>query len=313
MRKTITSIFCKRKTTAGVILAVFCLSSIATAQMDSLRAKIEQISIRSRGIVGVALEVIETGDTLTVNGNWHFPMQSVYKLPLALAVLHQVDEGKLSLEQKIHVSKSDLLPNTWSPLRDKYPEGNIDLSLEEILTVTVAQSDNNGCDILFRLMGGPKNVDKYIHGLGVIGIAVAATEEEMHMDWNVQYNNWSTPSAHLQLLKLFHRQAILSRQNTNFLRQIMVKTTTGQRRIKGLLPPNAIVAHKTGSSGANDHGVTGATNDVGIVTLPNERHLAIVVFVSNASAEEPILEGIIAEIAKAAWDASTAIPSALPH
>ena len=313
MRKTITSIFCKWKTTAGVILAIFCFSSIATAQVDSLRAKIEQISIRSRGIVGVALEVIETGDTLTVNGNWHFPMQSVYKFPLALAVLHQVDEGKLSLEQKIHISKSDLLPNTWSPLRDKYPEGNFDLSLEEILTVTASQSDNNGCDILFRLMGGPKNVDQYIHGFGITGIAIVATEEEMHKEWNVQYGNWSTPSANLQLLKMFHRRSILSRQSTDFLRQIMVKTTTGQRRLKGLLPPDAIVAHKTGSSGPNNHGVTAATNDVGILTLPDGRHLAIVVFVSDALAEEPILEGIIAEIAKAAWDAYSAISSALPH
>lgn len=296
-----TSIFCKRNTTAGVILAIFCLAPIATAQMDSLRAKIEQISIRSRGIVGVALEVIETGDTLTVNGNWHFPMQSVYKFPLALAVLHQVDEGKLSLEQKIHVSKSDLLPKTWSPPWDKYPEGNIDLSLKEIFTVTALQSDNNGCDILFRLMGGPEKVDQYIHGFGVAGIAIVVTEEEIRKEWSVQYGNWSTPSAHLQLLKMFHRRSILSQQSTDFLRQIIVKTTTGPRRLKGLLPPDAIVAHKTGSSGANNQGVTAATNDVGILTLPDGRHLAIVVFVSDALAEEPILENVIAKITKAAW------------
>ena len=313
MKKDVPSVFYKRKTITAVVLAVCCLVFIAQAQTDSLRVKIEQISIDTRGIVGVGIEVIETGDTLTVNGNLHFPMQSVYKFPLALVVLHQVDEGRLSLRQNIHVSKSDLLPNTWSPLRDKYPEGNIDLSLEEILTVTVAQSDNNGCDILFRLVGGPKNVDKYIHGLGVSGIAIASMEEEMHRDWNVQYTNWSTPSAHLQLLKLFHSQSILSRQGTDFLRQIMVKTTTGPQRIKGLLPPDAIVVHKTGSSGANDQGITAATNDVGIVTLPDGRHLAIVVFVSDALAQEPILENVIAKIAKAAWDAFTAERLALPQ
>jgi beta-lactamase class A len=257
----------------------------------------------------VGIELIETGDTLTVNGNRHFPMQSVYKFPLALAFLHQVDEGKLSLEQKIHISKSELLPNTWSPLRDKYPNGNVDLCLDEILIATVSQSDNNGCDILFRLVGGPKSVNEYIHSLGVKGIAIAAT----HREWSVQYSNWSTPSAHLQILKIFHGQAILSQQSTDFLRQIMVKTSTGPRRIKGLLPADAIVAHKTGSSGANDKGVSAATNDVGIVTLPDGRHLSMVVFVSDALAEEPILEGVIAEIAKAAWDAFAVKRSVVPQ
>ena len=81
-------------------------------------------------------------------------MQSVYKYPLALAILNQVDKGIFSLEQKIHIKKEDLLPDTWSPLRKKYPDGNADITLDELLNITVSQSDNNGCDILFRLIGG---------------------------------------------------------------------------------------------------------------------------------------------------------------
>jgi beta-lactamase class A len=68
------------------------------------------------------------------------------------------------------------------------------------------------------------------------------------------------------------------------------------------LPTGTIVAHKTGSSGTNDYGITAATNDVGIVTLPNEKHFAIVVFISNSTAGEEKCEDIIAEIAKVVWD-----------
>ncbi len=85
------------------------------------------------------------------------PMLSVFKFHIALAVLNQVDKGNLTLDQKILIKKSDLLENTWSPLREKYPDGNVELPLSEIITYTVAQSDNNGCDILLRLIGGTKN------------------------------------------------------------------------------------------------------------------------------------------------------------
>ena len=290
---------------------VYCMLSFVTiysippstfAQKDSLRTKIEQIVESARAKVGVTVIGLENSDTLTFNGNGNFPMQSVYKFPLALTVLNQVDKHIFSLDQKIYIKKDDLLPNTWSPLREKYPHGNISITLEELLTFTVSESDNNGCDILFRLIGGPKTVDRYIHSLGITNISIAATEEEMHKDWEVQYRNWSSPAAMGQLLSMFYHNEILSRTSKEYLWQTMVKTGTGPRRIKRLLPTGTIVAHKTGSSGTNDYGITAATNDVGIVTLPNGKHFAIVVFISNSTTGEEKCEDIIAEIAKVVWD-----------
>ena len=81
----------------------------------------------------------------------------------------------------------------------------------------------------------------------------------------------------------------------------MTETGTGAHRIKGMLPADAVVAHKTGTSGTAA-GVTAATNDVGIVTLPDGRHLAIAVFVSDSTADEAAREGVIAKAARAAWD-----------
>jgi hypothetical protein len=151
-------------------------------------------------------------------------MQSVYKFPLALAVLHEVDRGKLSLQRQVRLTPRDLLPDTWSPLREKYPQGNVDVTLEEVLRYTVSLSDNNGCDVLLRLLGGTRAVDRYVRSLGVEGIAIAATEEEMHRGWDVQFTNWCQPVAMLSLLGGFYRQKHLSKASTATLWKMMVET-----------------------------------------------------------------------------------------
>jgi beta-lactamase class A len=160
-----------------------------------LKQKLEKIIKQYNATIGVAILNLEDGSGLTVNNTPHYPMLSVFKFPLAIYVLHLVDKGKLSLNQKVHISKEELPPNTWSPLRDKYPEGNIDLPLSELLEYTVSKSDNNGCDILFRLVKGTKPVNDYIHQLGVKNIAIVATERR----W-AQAGMYSTPTGRSQLL-----------------------------------------------------------------------------------------------------------------
>lgn len=285
----------------SIILPFLLLTLQSNGQQQGVRKKIHEIAKTVKGHVGMAMMWLEDGDTITLNGNDRFPMQSVYKLPLAIAVLNQVDKGKLSLDQIIHISKQDLLPETWSPIREKFPEGT-DMKLRDILAYTVSQSDNNGCDILFRLTGGTAYVENYIHSLGVDSIAIRATEEEASKAWKIQYTNWSSPLAMLQLLKGVHTGRYLSKPSNDFLRKIMQETTTGPGRIRGLLPKDAVVAHKTGTSETNAKGLTAATNDVGIVTLPNGKHYAIVVFVSDTKADATAREAVIAKLTRLFWN-----------
>ncbi|RPI70418.1 MAG: TLA family class A extended-spectrum beta-lactamase, partial [Ignavibacteriales bacterium] len=169
-------------------------------------------------------------------------------------------------------------------------------------TFTVSHSDNNGCDILFRLIGGTGKVEKYIQSLGIKDISISTTEEEMHKDWDTQFTNWSTPYAMGLLLMKFFKGEILSKNSQEYLWEKMVNTTTGANRIIALLPEGTIVAHKTGSSSTNDDGVTAATNDAGIVKLSDGNYFAIVVFVSDSKSNVKAREGIIAQISKAVWD-----------
>jgi len=100
-----------------IVSTVFSLFACRlNGQIDSLKNKIEQIIKTKDATVGVSIGGVETKDSLSINGEKHFPMQSVFKFHIALAVLDQVDRGDLSLDQEIFISKGELLPNTWSPI-----------------------------------------------------------------------------------------------------------------------------------------------------------------------------------------------------
>ena len=297
----IKSIFIKQVFTA-VLIFLTVSSTVGFAQKAEFAKNIEAIAKEARGVVGVGIMDLKSRETVVLNPSHKFPMQSVFKFPLAMAILDQVDKGKFTLAQKIHVTKQDVSPKTWSPLSKKYPDGEVDLTLAELLGYTVSMSDNNACDILFRLLGGPKNVEDYIRTLGVKDIAIVATEEEMSKHWDVQFTNWCRPAAMLQLLDVIYKGKKLSQTSNDFLLKVMTETTTGPNRIRGLLPKDAKVAHKTGTSNTNEKGITAASNDAGIMTLPNGKQVAVVVFVSNAAADEKTRDAVIAKITKAAWD-----------
>jgi len=292
----------KKKIFLLQIILLLCthLSIAQHSTGHSVQQQLEVLIREHKGTIGVALRAGD--DAVQINNEHHYPMQSVYKFPLALAVLKKVEEGTLSLEQKIHIGKADLHKNTWSPMREQYPKGNIDLSVAELLRFSVSMSDNNACDILFRLAGGPAVVNEYIHSIGIRDIQIAATEHGMHQSWPVQYSNWCTPSAMTDMLSGFYAGKYLSPSGTAFLLKLMTESSNSEKRIKGLLPAAVSVAHKTGSSGTNKAGLTAATNDVGIITLPDGKPLMITVFVSDATASYEANEAIIARIAKAAYD-----------
>jgi len=256
----------------------------------------------AQGRIGFAVMGLDFKDSLTLNGTGHFPMQSVYKFPLAIMALSKVDKGELSLDQQVHLTRARLDTATWSPLLKDRKEEVIDITLRDLIVYTVSHSDNNCCDVLFGLVGGTAAVNNYVHSLGIGGISVAATEAEMKKSWEVQYTNWCEPAAMLQLLSDFYHNTMLSKPSHDFLLKCMEESTNSAARIRGLLPKEVHVAHKTGTSNTDKAGITAATNDVAIITLPDGRHIALVVFVSDYKGGVPRGEHMIAEIARHTWD-----------
>lgn len=137
---------------------ILCLSGLQ-AQQSRLQQQIRQLIESKKAQVGVAV-IINGQDTLTVNNDVQYPMMSVFKLHQALAVINYIEKQGLSLDTPVYIRKEQLHPNTYSPLRDKYPQGNISLPIRELLTYTLQQSDNNACDILFEYTGGTEATDR---------------------------------------------------------------------------------------------------------------------------------------------------------
>jgi len=269
-----------------------------------LRNQIEQIAAAAQGRVGVAATLLETGESISFHPDEHFPMQSVYKLPIGMAALQQVDAGKIHLAQRVRVERSDFVrAGQHSPVRDKNPNGT-ELSVGELLRFMVSESDGTASDVLLKLVGGAEVVSKFLNELKVTEIVVANTEKEIGQDRETQYRNWASPQGAIALLRALHERRGLSEQGQALLLKLMIESPTGPKRLKGLLPANTIVAHKTGTSGTVN-GVTAATNDIGLVTLPNGRHLAIAVFVADSPADSTTREGVIARITRAVYDEIT--------
>jgi len=290
-----------KKICLSIVLFIIFLIPISVEAQVSLYDQIDQIAKPAKAIVGVSVLNLETGDTVNYNGKARLVLHSVMKFPIALTVLHLVDSGVLKLDQMIHVTKRDM-QKTYSPLRDKYPKGDVDVSVSDLLGYMVSQSDNDACDILLRALNGPQTVQAFMLKSGIRGIAIRASEGDMASAWELQYTNWCKPTEMTLLLQKFYQGKILSKTSTDFLYKIMTETTTGPKRIKGLLPDGTVVAHKTGTSPTNADGLSPATNDVGIITLPNGNHLIISVFVCNSKDDEATRESIIAKIAKASYD-----------
>ena len=111
----------------------FAATLAAVLPFAGLPGQFERIAPAAKGRVGVAAQLLESGETADLHGEEHFPMHSVYKLPISMAVLQRVDRGELKLDQKVKVKPSDFVrTGMYSPVRDKYQDGT-ELTVAELL------------------------------------------------------------------------------------------------------------------------------------------------------------------------------------
>lgn len=277
------------------------LANSAFAQ-TALQRQIRAIAADAHGKVSVACSLPDSTVNCDLDPHAHPPMQSVFKFPLAFATLHLVEQGTFSLDQPVRFLASDrILPHTYSLLQDKYPQAEVDIPLRELLRLAVSLSDNTAADVVLRLIGGPNVVGTYIRSIGVRGFHLEDGEHGLARDVATQYRNWFEPAAAVRLLRRISENSPLTPDHTQILLEWMEVSPTGPHRIRGELPSGTIVMHKTGTS-ATGHGVAYATNDVGLITLPDGRRLAIAIFVTDSAADEATRDAVIAHIAKAAYD-----------
>ena len=317
-----------------------------------LERAIAEIAQSAMGKVGVGALLLETGDAAYLNRSDHFAMQSVYKLPIAMAAAQQVDKGAVRFDSDIVITPADYVRKGFhSPIRNLNPQGTV-MRFDDILRYSISESDGSANDVMLNTAGGPEKVQQYLESIGIHDIKVADSTKTISMDWDTQYRNWATPEASVQLLqKLYDHQAGLSSAASSLILQSLGDADTGRHRIHHSLPPGATLAHKTGTGGhpsevpgywkthsavnveknadapiaknrkpaagkkskagpsAGDDSedeqprsneVISAVNDIGIITLPDGRHIILAVYINDSVSVNP--DKIIADIAKAVID-----------
>ena len=223
--------------------------SQASPQLQYLEQRLAALAVENPGEYGFAAQDLATGATVSFNGDRPFPMASTMKIAVAAAFLAQVDAGRRSLDDTIGTA-----------------------SARELMDRMITRSDNRATDMLIAALGGPWAVDAWIRSHGLTGIRVDRNIAQLLADRRDlrDIRDSSTPEAMLGLLRLIDSGNALSANSRWLLLDMMRRCRTGSNRIRGLIPAGA-VQNKTGT-------LNGYTSDVGYLTLPDGRRIAVVFF-----------------------------------
>jgi len=280
--------------------------SAAARDTSALMAAIRARAAATGGVVGVHVRHLESGREMGMNAGEPFFMSSVTKLPISVRILRQVRRGRIRLGDRVRISREQMAPGR-SPIRDASPAGAT-LTVEQLLRAAVVKSDNSASDALLRLAGGSDSVNAELARAGIRGIRVSRPYQRLGQEVGARIaagdtRDSSTPRAMTALLAALHAGRLLGPAETRLLLGWMTHSENPRNRIVAGLPAGTDVAHKTGTWGQPGAPGPAAVNDVGIITLPAGRgHLAIAVFVRNATVPDSAAEAAIAAIARAVWE-----------
>ena len=267
-----------RKFAFLLALVAFTAQPAAAASSPSLQSLEQQLSYLAAGTsadVGIAALDLKTGETVSIKGSTPFPMASTVKVAVAALYLAQVDHGRRSLDDTIN-----------------------GVSARSLMARMLIHSDNVATDILLKDLGGPAALHDWLQQNGVTGLRVDRTIAQLLRDkrdlWDSRDS--STPVAMVDLLKRIYRAELIKPTSRNYLLDLMAQCQTGKNRMKALLPAGTPVEHKTGT-------LNGLTDDVGFITLPDGRRIAVAVF-ARGGTNRP---STIAAAARAIYDGFTRV------
>ncbi len=319
----------------GLLLLINIPSTAQPGQKDiatqRLNQELERIATLAKGKVGICALHLESGKQVSLNLQERFPMASTIKVAIAVQLFTLIEQGKLSLMTMVDLQPSDLHPGSGT-LDVLFAKPGVQLSVQNLLELMMVISDNSATDILLRLVGGTQAVQNRLKTLGIQGMSVDRTIIQLLADldgitlppsdkWTLGFyakldsattpemkraaaiklktdpRDTSTPDAMVNLLTQIYRGTALKPDSRALLLGVMERCRGGAARLKGYLPPNTVIAHKTGSLDGS------ATDDVGIITLPGDAgHIAIAVFVGDSPMPLAEREQTIAHAARSIYD-----------
>jgi beta-lactamase class A len=265
----------------------------------AVQQAVEAIVAHVRGRVGIAAADLDGTGQVLINGDMPFPMASTAKVAVAGTFLSGVEQGRFRLDQALPM----MMPvverherSSTAPLRP----GPV-MAAQDLMERMITRSDNHATDGLITAVGGVGAVNAWLARNGITGQHLDSTMATLVRDdgridpaTTLDTHTASTPRAMLSLLTAIDRGGALSPQSRAVLLDTMTRTSTGKNRMRAGLPDGTVFAHKTGTL----HGVT---DDVGIIRLPDGRHLALAIFVAGPEGHAAHAQ-LIAQVTRALYD-----------
>ena len=273
-----------RSLLSKAVVSSLLLFQVLSVSASDLTSDIQEVIKGKKAQVGVA--VLYKDDAFTANNDDQYPLMSVFKFHIALAVLKKMEKEGIPLTAVVTLGPSDIDTKTWSPMYKKYKSKKITLSYEDLINYMVSQSDNNACNWLINFVGG---IDR---------IQLIETEKSMEQDIRKSYNNWSTPLSVAQLLRKVYTEKVLSDEHFAFLEKAMLASASGKDKFRAGLPKEVEVGHKTGMSYRTPEGIRMCDADVGVIYMPGGEKCYLAVLVKDSKESDAANAKIMADIAK---------------
>lgn len=227
----------------------------SSPKLRSLEQQLAFLVASTPGDVGVAALDLGSGDTVSINGDEPFPMASTVKIAIAANYLAQVEHGRRTLNDSIRGQ-----------------------SAAKLMEAMIIHSDNRATDLLLANLGGPGTVQAWLTQNDLSGLRIDRNIAQLlraKRDLR-DVRDSSTPEAMVELLRRLDRGKLLNPWSRAHLLGLMSRCKTGKNRIRGMLPLGTRVEHKTGT-------LSGLTTDVGYITLPDGRRIAVAFFARGGS------------------------------
>ena len=310
-------------------LALLLVTPAIAAEAPDARLQhaLAQLADRAQpGVLGITVVDLDTRARIRINADHAYPMMSVFKAPVAAAVLTQVDAGRIRLNQQVTITRAQLVDGTAVPSIGAHFSGEqMHFTVERLLAAAVSDSDNTAVDALIRLLGGPEVVTQFLRKHGIDGMRVDLGEgdishlfEETSNGQTIPINetdeaalarrqrgyraylndprNRTTPDAAAQLLEALWTGRLLSAESSKRLLDLMYGQTKPVRLRAGL-PADVRFADKCGTSYSLDD-ETAAYNDIGILTWPNGHTVIVAAFLTESKADKRTRDALFAEIGR---------------
>jgi len=296
------------------------------------RDRIDELGRGFNGRVGIAVRSIDEGWSAGWKSNELYPQQSCSKLWVSIAAMDAVDKGKISLDDQVTLTRSDLTVFHQPIAASILGSGTYTTTLGDLMVRAITTSDNTANDKLMRVVGGPKAVRAMIAAKHLGAIRFYDGERALQsriagLMWSPAYSvgnafwaardglplrvrsaafnryvsdpyDGAAPSAVVNALARLKRGELLSPASTQKLLDIMSRTKTGANRLKGGLKPGWVLNHKTGT-GQELGGQQAGYNDIGILTAPDGKSYAVAVMIKLTSEPLPVRMTLMNNVVRA--------------